>query len=225
MSQREIGPRVGGYGQRAQPSDDVDIQAFIERTPKTNEQTNREKTNTGWEYSFWVIVIIGIVIVLLILVVWFIFKKEEVTEVQRQIQPGGGRPHQQVQQQKQQPEGHHSQQSQPQPQPQPQQSAEENQEEKLARETRDNLTKKKVGKRDIGMVPGIIPDNPSVLGMKEGEPPKPESSTPAAKLEPAVPIAKVETAKPEQQIPDNLPDIQSTSVMSRLVSNFGLTAE
>jgi len=212
MSQREIGPRVGGYGQRSQQPDDVDIQAFIERTPKTNEQTNREKTNTGWEYSFWVIVIIGIVIVLLILVVWFIFKKEEVTEVQRQIQPGGGRPHQQVQQPKQQPEG--------QPKQQPEgQSAEENQEEKLARETRENLTKKKVGKRDIGMVPGIMPDNPSVLGMKEGEVPKPEVAKPES------PVVKSEPAKPEPQVPDNLPDIQSTSVMSRLVSNFGLTAE
>jgi hypothetical protein len=222
MSQREIGPRVGGYGQRSQQPDDVDIQAFIERTPKTNEQTNREKTNTGWEYSFWVIVIIGVVIVLLILVVWFIFKKEEVTEVQRQIQPGGGRPHQhqphqqQQQQPKQQPEG--------QPKQQPEgQSAEENQEEKLARETRENLTKKKVGKRDIGMVPGIMPDNPSVLGMKEGEVPKPEPSVPAAK--PESPVVKSEPAKPEPQVPDNLPDIQSTSVMSRLVSNFGLTAE
>lgn len=218
MSQREIGPRVGGYSQRPQQSDDLDIQAFIERTPKTNEQTNREKTSTGWEYSFWVIVIIGIVIVLLILVVWFIFKKEEVTEIQRQIQPGVGRPYPQPQhQQKQQPDGNH---------PQPQHpSVEENQEDKLARETRENLSKKKVCKRDIGMVPGVMPDNPSVLGMKEGEVSKTEPVVPTVK--PESPVVKSEPAKPEPEpsVPDNLPDIQSTSVMSRLVSNFGLAAE
>ncbi len=74
MSNREIGPRVrGSYNA---PQDDVDIQAFIERTPKTNEQLTREKPDSTWEYNVWMIVIIGVIVLLLALLLWFIFKKD-----------------------------------------------------------------------------------------------------------------------------------------------------
>jgi len=198
MSNREIGPRVGNtYPSRQQP-DDIDIQAFIERTPKTNEQVSREKTNTGWEYSIWMIVIIGVVIVLLVLVLWFIFKKDEVTELQRQIQPAKPQP-----QQQQRPATEEKEKK--------KEETDDSQSEKLAQEARDNLAKKKVAKRDIGPVPGIIPDNPNVVGIKEAHAP----STPA-------PAAPTPASAPAPQIPDTLPDIQSSSVISRLTSNFGL---
>lgn len=201
MSQREIDPRVGNsYSNRlpVQQVDESDIQAFIERTPKTNEQVNREKSNTGWEYSMWMIVIIGIVIVLLVLVLWFIFKKDEVNEVQRQSQP------------KPQPQ---PQQSQQQTRPQTEEKPDDTQSEKLAQEARDNLAKKRTAKRDIGHVPGIIPDNPNVVGIKETAP---------------IPIPPpVQESVPQQAapIPDTLPDIQSGPVVSRLIANFGLNPD
>lgn len=199
MSQREIGPRVGNSFSNHQEND-VDIQAFIERTPKTNEQMNREKVNSSWEYSVWMIVIIGIVIVLLVLVLWFIFKKDEVTDVQKHIQL-------------QQPKPPHP----SPPQKQEEKKNEELHDEKLMQDARDNLTKKKIPKRDIGPVPGIIPDNPAVVGIKEPakcELPNVVASVPAPVAPPA-----------EAQVPENLPDIQSNAVLSRLTSNFGLSVD
>jgi cytoskeletal protein RodZ len=203
MSQREIGPRVGN-SYANQSEHDVDIQAFIERTPKTNEQINREKSSSNWEYSIWMIVIIGVVIILLILVLWFIFKKDEVTEIQKQIQPTAKQhPPQQQQQQ------HHVPKTDEKKNPE----REDLQDEKLCQDARDNLSKKKISKRDIGPVPGIIPDNPAVVGIKEVVHEQP--------VEQKQPISKpVET-----NVPENLPEIQSTSVLNRLTTNFGLTAE
>lgn len=190
MAQREVGPRVGNsYSNRT--DNDVDIQAFIERTPKTNEQINREKANTGWEYSVWMIVIIGIVIVLLVLVLWFLFKKDEITEVQKQSQPAP-RIHQEK----------------PKAEPKKEddkkkEDADDLQDEKLSQEARDSLAKKKVSKREIGPVPGIIPDNPSVVGLEVPPAPKPVEPT----------------------VPDSLAEIQSTAVLNRLTTNFGLTTD
>jgi len=194
MSDREVGPRIGGResyrGRQSQRSesnqsakqtdDDLDINAYIERTPKTNEQLDREKTSGGWEYSFWIVVIIGVVVVLLILIIWFVFKKDDNVELQRQMQPHapGGHPNGH-------PSGHPNGQYYRGP---PKQSNQQNQEtcdkqnnqescekptnqhsqdnhEDMDDQARANLMKKKPGKRNIGPAPGEIPDNPSVVGI------------------------------------------------------------
>ena len=137
----------------------------------TNEQMNREKSNAGWEYSFWVIVIVGVVVVLLILIVWFMFKKDENVELQRQVYPyPGGHPG-----------GHpgHNPHYRPAPKPDPhagqdkkdsvqtgaQPSDKKDEHEDMDDQARANLMKKKSGKRNIGPVPGEIPDNPGVVGI------------------------------------------------------------
>ncbi len=226
MSQREIGPRVGNtYSNR--PQDEVDIQAFIERTPQTNEQVAREKANSTWEYSVWMVVIIAVVIILLILVLWFLFKKDEANEVQKQCIPHPRMQHQQ----QTQPQQQQSQQQLQQPKPE----NDEMQDEKLAQAARDSLTKKKVSKKEIGPVPGILPDNPSVVGVKEhasveqSRPSieQPQSSTQQSPTTQTVPSTQQSQPSTQQSptiqtVPDTLPDIQSTAVLNRLVANFNL---
>jgi flagellar biosynthesis/type III secretory pathway M-ring protein FliF/YscJ len=84
---RDIGPRVGMRNMAQPKMDDLDVNAYIERTPKTNEQVSREKSGSSWEYNFWTIVIVGVIIVLLVLVIWFMYKKDDNTELQKQVQP------------------------------------------------------------------------------------------------------------------------------------------
>ncbi len=222
MSRREINPRVGNYNNAQQP-DDNDLEAFMKRSPQTQEQTRYEKTSSGWEYSAWMIIIIGIVIVLLVLVIWFIFKKDETTELQRQIQPN---PYQHAAARNQPKQDvkidiKHPEQEDKSDKPDNAESSEE----KLAREARDALNKKKFIKKEIGPVPGIMPDNPLVVGVK---PDKVElvSNTPPQNHEPQ----PAQQSQPVQQsqplLPsDNLSEINTPSVVTRMMSNFGLPSD
>jgi cytoskeletal protein RodZ len=226
MSEREVNPRIGGrtdnyrdqyVRERNHPSDDLDINAYIERTPKTNEQTNREKSSTGWEYSFWMVVIIGIIVILIILVIWFMFKKDDNTELQKQIHPHRHVSKQQPNQQ--QPNQQQPNQQQPNQQQQEQQCKNDDHED-MDDQARANLAKKKTVKKNIGPVPGEIPDNPSVVGIipqtakNDVIPPVKAESVVSNTTTPVVNTAQV----------DALPDIQANAIFNRLTTNLGLEA-
>jgi len=231
MSRREVNPRVGNYSNQQQ-LDDAELQSFIERTPQTKEQMRYEKDSSGWEYSAWMIIIIGIVIVLLVLLLWFIFKKDEVTELQRQIQPNPNlnttmrRP--------QQPTENKPTENKP-----TDTESQETPEEKLAREAREALAKKKVVKRDIGPVPGIFPDNPSVVGIKDTHnllTQKPQENLitePTQLNQPNKPQTvnlpsnnNSTTNNTPNNLPgDNLSEINTPAVVNRMMLNFGLPSD
>lgn len=223
--ERDIGPRVGGRFNAARQSnvnaDDVDVNAYIERTPKTNEQFDREKTNAGWEYSFWVIVIIGIVIVLLVLVIWFMFKKDETVELQRQIQPPPGYPRQQQQQ--------HNPNKNPNDVAQKSENGvpEVNNDDNMAADARANLNNKKT-RRNIGPVPGEIPDNPAVVDIVPNPPThtgttaSPASSVGSQLGASTQSSCVTESCKQVDPI-DPLPESQVPLITNRLIANLGLT--
>ena len=224
---REVGPRVGGRSRVERNYDeDVDVSAYIERTPKTNEQVNREKSSAGWEYSFWTIVIIGVVIILLVLVIWFVLKKDDAPELQKAIQPGHAQGH------KQSGQGHaqgHGQGQQPgQSQPGQHQNNNNNQnqhsqpgqsEDGMAVDARANLNKKST-KRNIGPVPGEIPDNPVVT---ETEVKKPAENRPN-ESRPVETQPTVESSCKDDQVDQVEPllDLRPTEIGARLSANLGM---
>jgi hypothetical protein len=209
---REVGPRVGNRTRVERNYDeDVDVSAYIERTPKTNEQVNREKSSAGWEYSFWTVVIIGVVIILLVLVIWFVFKKDDAPELQKAIQPGHAPNHRQnaghSQQQPQQPHntGHAQQQPHNTGQNSGQNPGQPRGDEGMAVDARANLLNRKTVKRNIGPVPGEIPDNPVV-------------ETEVKKVE--------ETTETKTQVPDDHPEplleLRPAEIGARLSTNLDM---
>lgn len=228
--ERDIGPRVLGRGMRGERGsnaqvrdmgDDVDINAYIERTPKTNEQINRENSSAGWEYNFWVIVIIGIVILLLVLVIWFMFKKDDTVELQRQLHPHPGG------QYMQRPLNQNQQNVNQQPAQFAGQQAESNKDDGMAADVRANLSKKSSGvRRSIGPVPGECLDNPAVVGIVTN-PPSEQSPQVQQEVVTQPATQPGAPAQPQYHTETNeqnclLPDIQVPLVTDRLISNLGL---
>lgn len=210
---RDIGPRVGGRfhstRQNAEEDNDVDVNAYIERTPKTNEQMNREKSSSNWEYNFWTVVVIGVIIVLLILVIWFIFKKDETAELQQHTRPPPYQGHhagQQGQHQGQN-QGHHQAQHQQDAKPNPPIS---NNEVDMAADVRANLTNKKQVKRNIGPVPNEVPDNPAVVGIV------------STVVQTSQPGSTTDQPKNVEEHAELIPDVQIPLITNRLVTNLGL---
>lgn len=228
--EREVGPRVGVRGRMHPIQEDVDVNAYIERTPKTNEQLEREKSSSSWEYTFWVAVVIGVVIILLLLVLWFVFKKDDTPEVQKHVHP---------------PEQQRKPQQQAEQVRRPQEEPHEGKEQNMADDARANLNRR--GRRNIGPVPNEYPDNPSVFGIipdknstaSTGS--QPGSSQSNSQVPPPNNVAQVvqpgapqqtqqNASKPNQNEEhasdfekNNLPDFQVSVVTNRLVSNLGMT--
>ena len=223
MAEREVGPRIGipkHYSQTSNNVDNINFNDYIERTPRTIEQTNREKNSASWDYNIWFIAAIVFVVVLIIIIIWYVFKKDETTELQKQLQPCKPPNHPQQGQQQQNPS--QSQQSQSQSQQSQSQSQQQNPQkdnhEEMDDEARSNLLKKK-NKKNIGPVPGEIPDNPLVVGIEA----KPKlTSIPEEEKAPVKEVTHKDTSHIDTSHIDALPDIQVPLVTNRLISNLGL---